>query len=92
MVALSKRNRTLRKQAEEGVGVFLTTLLEQAAALALNQRNDHGQNNQDFLDFLNTATAEIRSVLEKQPRIRRVTTKSKKLPSPAPGSGVGGEG
>ena len=39
---------------------------------------NHGQKNQDFLDFLNLATAQIRTLLEKQPRIR--STSTKKLP------------
>jgi hypothetical protein len=42
------------------------------------RENNHGQNNQDFLDFLNLATAQIRTLLEKQPRIRGTSTK--KLP------------
>jgi len=39
---------------------------------------NHGQKNQDFLDFLNLATAQIRTLLEKQPRIR--STSTRKLP------------
>jgi hypothetical protein len=71
MIALANRNRRLRKQAEEGVGVFVTRLLERAAEMVLNQENVPDQNNQEFLDFLNTATAQMRVLLEKQTRLRR---------------------
>ena len=36
---------------------------------------NHGQNNQEFLEFLNLATAQIRTLLEKQPRIRSTSIK-----------------
>jgi hypothetical protein len=39
------------------------------------RKNNHGQNNQDFLDFLNLATAQIRALPEKQPGARHTTTK-----------------
>jgi len=71
MIALAKRNRRLRKQAEEGAGVLTTRLLEKVAQLALNQEDNQDQNNQEFLDFLNTATAQMRILLEKQSRLRR---------------------
>jgi len=44
--------------------------------------NNHGQNNQEFLDFLNLATTQIRTLLEKQPRGRRITTKRKPPTTP----------
>jgi hypothetical protein len=46
-----------------------------AAKPAGLRENNHGQNNQEFLDFLNLATAQIRTLLEKQPRIRTTSTK-----------------
>jgi hypothetical protein len=112
LIALSKRNRARRKQAEEGAGVLLLTLLEKAAALALTPspgppvadiplpegeghlssplpasgegpairpvrgvRDVQGDNNRDFLDFLNAATTQIRTLLEKQSRKRRMPIK-----------------
>jgi hypothetical protein len=99
LIAIARRNHQRRKEAEEGAGVFLTTLLEKAAALALrsssplpqgdldppkeegqgvradDQDNNQDMNNQDFLDFLNTATAHMRKILEKQPTKRRVPIK-----------------
>ena len=41
------------------------------------RENNHGQNNQEFLDFLNLATAQIRTLLVKQPGLRHTTTKSR---------------
>jgi hypothetical protein len=75
MIALARRNRRLRKQAEEGAGVLTTRLLEKVAQMALNQENVQDQNNQEFLDFLNTATAQMRVLLEKQSRLRRTPIK-----------------
>ena len=75
MIALAKRNRRLRKEAEEGAGVLTTRLLEKVAQLALNQEDNQDQNNQEFLDFLNTATAQMRILLEKQSRLRRTPIK-----------------
>jgi hypothetical protein len=40
-----------------------------------NQRSNHGRTNQDFLTFLNAATAEIRRILEKPSRKRRIPIK-----------------
>ena len=71
LIALGKRNRRLRRQAEEGAGVLITRLLENVAQITLNQDQD----NQEFLDFLNTATAQMRILLEKQSRIRRTPIK-----------------
>jgi hypothetical protein len=89
LIAMSNRNRQRRKQAEEGVGVFLTVLLEQAAALALDQVCDRcgapvnqGQNNQRFLDFLNATTGQMRVILKKQPERRRISTKGPRTPDP----------
>jgi hypothetical protein len=39
------------------------------------RKNNQGQNNQEFLDFLNLATAQIRTLLEKQPRQRSTSIK-----------------
>jgi hypothetical protein len=39
------------------------------------QENNHDQNNQEFLDFLNLADAQIRSFFEKQPRRRGTSIK-----------------
>ena len=83
LIALSKRNRRLRRQAEEDAGVLMTRLLENVAKIALNQAcPEHGrrgdnqdENNQEFLDFLNTATAQMRILLEKQSRLRRTPIK-----------------
>ena len=83
LIALGKRNRRLRRQAEEGAGVLMTRLLENVARITLNQAcPEHGrrgdnqdQNNQEFLDFLNTATAQMRILLEKQSRLRRTPIK-----------------
>ena len=83
LTALGKRNRRLRQQAEEGAGVLMTRLLENVARITLNQAcPEHGrrgdnqdQNNQEFLDFLNTATAQMRILLEKQSRLRRTPIK-----------------
>jgi len=71
LIALGKRNRRLRRQAEEGAGVLITRLLENVARITLNQDQD----NQEFLDFLNTATAQMRILLEKQSRVRRTPIK-----------------
>jgi hypothetical protein len=90
LIALGKRNRARRKQVEEGAGVLLLALLEKAAALALGAQHPplgtqhsalgtedvQGNTNQEFLDFLNAATTQIRSVLEKQSRKRRLPIKS----------------
>ena len=83
LIALGKRNRRLRRQAEEGAGVLMTRLLENVARITLNQAcPEHGrrgdnqdQNNQEFLDFLNSATAQMRILLEKQSRLRRTPIK-----------------
>lgn len=75
LIDLGKRNRRRRKQAEEGAGVLMTALLEKVAEIMLDQQNNHGQNNQEFLDFLNLATAQIRTLLEKQPRKRSTSIK-----------------
>ena len=87
LIALTKRNRRLRKQAQEGAGVLMTRLLERVAEIVLNQacpehgrrENDQDQDNQEFLDFLNTATAQIRILLEKQSRLRRAPIKRPRL-------------
>ena len=73
LIDLANRERRRRKQAEEGYGVLMTHLLERVAEIVL--RNDQGQNNQDFLDFLNTTTAEMRKLLEKPSRRRRIPIK-----------------
>jgi len=52
----------------------------------LDQQDNHGQNNQVSLDFLNLAAAQIRTLLahtggrlpEKQPRIRRTSINTPK--------------
>ena len=75
LIALGKRNRRLRRQAEEGAGVLMTRLLENVAKIALNQGDNRDQNNQEFLDFINTATAQMRILLEKQSRLRRTPIK-----------------
>ena len=75
LIALGKRNRRLRREAEEGAGVLMTRLLENVAKIALNQGDNQDQNNQEFLDFLNTATAQMRILLEKQSRLRRTPIK-----------------
>ena len=83
LIALSKRNRRLRRQAEEGAGVLRTRLLENVAQITPNQAcPEHGrrgdnqdQYNQEFLDFLNSATAQMRILLEKQSRLRRTPIK-----------------
>jgi hypothetical protein len=85
LVEIAKRNRLHRKQAEEGMGVVLTRLLERTAALMLtqdaaaeegdDQANNHDRNNQEFLAFLNDATAQMRILLEKRSRLRRTTIK-----------------
>jgi hypothetical protein len=41
------------------------------------REDGQGQNNQEFLDFLNTATAEMRKILRKPSRRRRTTIKQK---------------
>ena len=44
LIALGKRNRRLRKQAEEGTGVLMTRLLENVARITLNQAcPEHGR-------------------------------------------------
>jgi len=83
LIALGKRNRRLRKQAEEGAGVLMTRLLENVAQITLNPCTEHtrregdnqDQNNREFLDFLNTATAQMRILLENQSRLRRTPIK-----------------
>ena len=43
LIALGKRNRRLRRQAEEGAGVLMTRLLENVARITLNQAcPEHG--------------------------------------------------
>jgi hypothetical protein len=76
-IALAKRNKQRRKEAEEGAGILMTALLEKVAVITLNHQNDHGPNNQEFLDFLNLATAQMRTLLRKQPRQRLRSTKPK---------------
>jgi len=75
MIALAKRNRRARKQAEEGAGVLMTRLLEKVAQMLLNQENVQDHHNQEFLDFLNSATAQMRIILEKKSRLRRASIK-----------------
>jgi hypothetical protein len=71
LIDLANRERRRRKQAEEGYGVLMTHLLEKVAGIVL--QNNQGQNNQDFLHFLNTTTAEMRTLLQKPSRRRRIT-------------------
>jgi hypothetical protein len=52
----------------------MTALLEKPGII-LSHQNNHGQNNQDFLPFLNLADAQTRKILEKQPRTRRTSIK-----------------
>jgi hypothetical protein len=73
LIDLANRERRRRKKAEEGYGVMMTRLLEKVAAVVIE--NDQGQNNQEFLDFLNTVTAEIRKILQTPSRRRRITVK-----------------
>ncbi len=90
LAAIAKRNRLRRKQAEEGFGVLMTRLLERTAALVLaqsapeglDQEYDQDQNNQEFLAFLNDATAQMRILLEKRSRLGHTTIKR---PDNAPG-------
>jgi len=44
--------------------------------MALNQEDNQDLNNQEFLDFLNTATAQMRVLLEKQSRLKRTPIKA----------------
>jgi len=78
LIELANRNRRLRKKAEEGYGVLMTRLLEKVAEMVHNQGNGQGQNDQEFLDFLNTATAQMRNILGKPSRRRRTTIKQQK--------------
>jgi hypothetical protein len=73
LIDFANRERRRRKKAEEGYGVMMTRLLEKVAAVVIE--NDQGQNNQEFLDFLNTVTAEIRKILQTPSRRRRITVK-----------------
>jgi hypothetical protein len=73
LIDFANRERRRRKKAEEGYGVMMTRLLEKVAAAVHSEENDQGQNNQEFLDFLNTVTAEMRKILEKPSRRRRIT-------------------
>jgi len=72
----------------------MTALLEKVAAIMLRsssplpqgegpgvRENNQDQNNQDFLGFLNLATAQMRALLDKQPSLRPISTK-KSNPSP----------
>jgi len=43
------------------------------------RENNHGQNNQDFLDFLNLPRPKIRTLREKQPGITSTSTKKQAL-------------
>jgi hypothetical protein len=74
-LSLSKRSRQRARQAEEGAGELMTGLLEKVAEITLRHQDDQGQNNQEFLEFLYLATAEIRLLLRKQPRRRSTSTK-----------------
>jgi hypothetical protein len=85
LIDIAKRNNRRRKQAEEGFGVMMTRLLERTAALLLNDNNQgdiQEQNKQDFLDYLNETSAQIRALLEKRSSPRRTTIKR---PQPRPG-------
>ena len=90
LAAIAKHNRLRRKQAEEGFGVLMTRLLERTAALVLaqsapagiDQEYDQDQDNQEFLAFLNDATAQMRIILQKRSRPGRTTIK---LPNSNPG-------
>ncbi len=85
LIDIAKRNNRRRKQAEEGFGVMMTRLLERTAALLLNDNNQgdiQEQNKQDFLDYLNETSAQIRDLLEKRSSPRRTTIKR---PSPRAG-------
>ena len=75
LIEISRRNRRLREQAEEGAGVLMTRLLERVAQMVLNQEHDQDQDNQEFLGFLNTVTAQMRIFLEKRSRLRRAPIK-----------------
>jgi hypothetical protein len=77
-IALAKRNKKRRRQAEEGAGVLMTLLLEKVAEITLRHQDDHRVNNQEFLDFLNLATAEMRLLLRKQPRQTLASTKARR--------------
>lgn len=85
LIDIAKRNNRRRKQAEEGFGVMMTRLLERTAALLPNDNNQgdiQEQNKQDFLDYLNETSAQIRDLLEKRSSPRRTTIKR---PNPGPG-------
>jgi hypothetical protein len=81
LIDFANHERRRRKKAEEGYGVLMTSLLERVAEIVLQacpehgRRNDQGQNNQEFLDFLHTTTAEIKKLLEKPSRRRRIPIK-----------------
>jgi hypothetical protein len=140
LIRIARKNQRRRKEAEEGAGIMLVTLLEKAAAAALRPspgqpaadiplpegegqtasglgprpasadtarlssplprtgeslpaevrgpgvraQNNQDMNDQDFLDFLNAATTEIRRILEKPPKRRRISIKPSISPLPPP--------
>ena len=86
LIDLANRNRRQRKKAEEGYAVMMTRLLEKVAAVVHREENGQDQINQEFLDFLNTTTAQMRKILQKPSRRRRTTIKRHK---PALGDGPG---
>jgi len=71
------------KSLSDNIAALLNALADQIVpeAITLNQKHNHDQNNQDFLDSLNLATAKIRTILEKQPSLKPISTK-KSNPSP----------
>jgi hypothetical protein len=75
-IDIAKRNRKRRRQAEEGAGVLLLALLEEIAGVMVNQEDNQAHINQEFLAVINTTTAELRLILKKQSRRRRIPIKT----------------
>jgi len=75
LIAIARRNRRRKTEVETGAVVLMTRLLQRIGEQVLAGEDNQPQINLEFLQFLNTTTAQIENILAKQPMRRPTSTK-----------------